>query len=109
MSDEEINAYYSSTIAVWNAYARTTQSGVLAKSFMFGTPALVMRANLNEFTRDGQNVVAIDDNTNKEEIAAAVEKIFSNQASFSAECRKEFERSFYYGVYNDQFKKIING
>ena len=48
MTDEEINAYYSSSIAVWNAYARTTQSGVLAKSFMFGTPAVVMRANLKE-------------------------------------------------------------
>lgn len=66
MTDEEINAYYSSSIAVWNAYARTTQSGVLAKSFMFGTPAVVMRANLNEFTHEGQNVVAIDDNTDKE-------------------------------------------
>lgn len=76
MSDEEINAYYSSTIAVWNAYARTTQSGVLAKSFMFGTPALVMRANLNEFTRDGQNVVTIDDNTNKRNIAACSRENF---------------------------------
>lgn len=108
MSDEEINAYYSSSIVVWNAYARTTQSGVLAKSFMFGTPALVLRSNLNEFTHDGQNVIAIDDNNNKEEIAKAVEDVNKNLESFSTECRKEFERSFYYGVYNDQFKKIIS-
>lgn len=109
MTDEEINAYYSSSIAVWNAYARTTQSGVLAKSFMFGTPAVVMSANLNEFTHDGLNVVAIEDNTDKEQIAAAVQKVHENQESFSTECRKEFEKSFYYGVYNEQFKKIING
>lgn len=108
MSDEEINVYYSSSIAVWNAYARTTQSGVLAKSFMFGTPAIVLRSNLNEFTHDGRNVVAIEDNTNKEEIAAAVERICKSQEAFLTECRKEFEKSFYYGVYNDQFKKIIS-
>ena len=108
MTDEEINAYYSSTIVVWNAYARTTQSGVLAKSFMFGTPALVMRQNLNEFTHDGENVVAIDDNTNFEEIEAAVTKIRDNFNSFSTNCRQEFEKSFYYKVYNENLKKIIN-
>ena len=108
MSDDEINAYYNSSIAVWNAYARTTQSGVLAKSFMFGTPALVMRKNLNEFTHDGQNVVAIDDNTNMEEIAAAIEKIYANRENFYHECRKEFEMSFYYRVYNSKFNEIIS-
>ena len=109
MTDEEINAYYSSSIAVWNAYARTTQSGVLAKSFMFGTPALVMRQNLNEFTHDGENVVAIDDNTSFEQIEAAVMKICYNFDAFSAGCRKEFEKSFYYRVYNEQFKDILKG
>ena len=109
MTDEEINAYYSSTMVVWNAYARTTQSGVLAKSFMFGTPALVLRNNLNEFTHDGNNVVAIDENTNFEEIEAAVANIIDHFESFSAGCRKEFEKSFYYKVYNEQFKRIIDG
>lgn len=108
MTDEEINAYYSSSIAVWNAYARTTQSGVLAKSFMFGTPAIVLRANLNEFTHDGQNVVAVDDNTDKEQLAAAVEKICGNFDAFSSECRNEFEKSFYYRVHNEEFERIIN-
>lgn len=109
MTDEEINAYYASTIVVWNAYARTTQSGVLAKSFMFGTPALVMRKNLNEFTHDCENVVAIDDNTNFGEIEAAVKKIHENFEAFSAASRKEFEKSFYYRVYNERFREIVNG
>lgn len=108
MTDEEINAYYSGSIVVWNAYTRTTQSGVLAKSFMFGTPAIVLCVNLNEFTHDGKNVVAIDDNTNKEQITAAVEKIYENFDAFSSECRKEFFKSFYYRVYNEEFKRIIN-
>lgn len=107
MSDEQINSFYSSTIVIWNAYTRTTQSGVLAKSFMFGTPALVLRKNLNEFTKDGINVISICDNTNKEEIAEAIQIIINNLNSFSTECRKEFERSFYYRVYNLQIKEII--
>ena len=82
---------------------------MLAKSFMFGTPTLVMRHNLNEFTHDGDNVVAIDDNTNFEEIEAAVAKIREHFESFSAGCRKEFEKSFYYKVSNEQFKRIIDG
>ena len=47
LSDEEINECYASTFVVWNAYVRTTQSGVLAKSFMYGTPAIVLRNNLS--------------------------------------------------------------
>lgn len=108
MTDDEINSYYSSSIAVWNAYARTTQSGVLAKSFMFGTPAVVLYNNLNEFTHDGQNVVAIHDNTDVNQIASAVQHIFEHQSDFQRECRKEFEKSFYYKVYNDAFLEIIN-
>lgn len=109
MTDEEINTYYSSSIAVWNAYTRTTQSGVLAKSFMFGTPAIVLRTNLNEFTHEGRNVVAIDDNADKEQIASAIGEIYDNFSTFSSECRKEFEKSFYYRVHNEEFSKIING
>ena len=75
---------------------------------MFGTPALVMRKNLNEFTHDGQNVVAIDNNTNMEEIAAAIEKIYANKEKFYHECRKEFETSFYYRMYNSKFNEIIS-
>ena len=68
LTNEEINTHYASCFAVWNAYGRTMQSGVLAKSFMFGTPAIVLKKNLSEFTVDGQDVAAIDDNTSFEEI-----------------------------------------
>lgn len=109
LSDEEINDCYASSVAVWNAYARTTQSGVLAKAFMFGTPALVMRCNLNEFTRDNDNVVAIDDNSDPLLIENAVMKISDNFNEFSSNCRRQFESSFYYGVYNEEFKSLIEG
>ena len=108
LTDEEINAYYASTIVVWNAYARTTQSGVLAKSFMFGTPAIVLRKNCNEFAQDGIEIKAIEDNTNKDEIAAAIVEVKKNFLLYSSNCRKRFEESFYYRQYNEQFATLVN-
>ena len=107
LSDAEINGSYASTFVVWNAYARTTQSGVLAKSFMFGTPAIVLRKNLSEFTKDGQEVVAIDDNSSFEEIEKAVLRIIGEFEHFSYSARKRFEDTFYYRQYNDIMKSII--
>ena len=43
MTDNEINYYYSHSLVVWNAYNRSTQSGVLANAFMNATPAIIMR------------------------------------------------------------------
>lgn len=108
LSDEEINQYYASTFVVWNAYARTTQSGVLAKSFMFGTPAIVLRKNLSEFTEDGQEVAAIEDNTSFEDIEKAVLRITGEFEHYTSAARKRFEETFYYRQYNDTFKKILS-
>lgn len=107
LSNAEINENYASTFVVWNAYARTTQSGVLAKSFMFGTPAIVLRKNLSEFTIEGQEVSAIDDNTSFEEIENAVLRITNDFEHYSSSARKRFEDTFYYRQYNDEFREIL--
>ena len=107
LSDAEINDAYASSFVVWNAYERTTQSGVLAKSFMFGTPAIVMRKNLSEFTEDDQEVVAINDNTSYEEIENAVQRITENFDHYSVCARRRFENSFFYRQYNEAIKKIL--
>ena len=108
LSNELINDCYASSFAVWNAYARTTQSGVLAKSFMFGTPVVVLRKNLSEFTEDGRDVVAIDDNGSFEEIENAIMRILDGFDSFSNNARNRFLSTFYYRNYNDQFRQIID-
>ena len=109
LSNEEINEAYASTLVVWNAYARTTQSGVLAKSFMFGTPAVVLKKNLSEFTMEGQEVVAIDDNTSFVEIESAVNRVVSDFNHFSVSCRRRFEETFYYRRYNEEIRKLVFG
>lgn len=107
LTDEEINIYFASSFVVWNAYARTTQSGVLAKSFMFGTPALVLKKNINEFAHDGVEIRAIEDNNDKKEITAALETILKDFDRYSENCRNMFMKSFYYRKYNNEFAKLI--
>lgn len=108
LTNDEINKCYASSYLVWNAYERTTQSGVLAKSFMFGTPVIVLRKNLSEFTEEGKEVVAIDDNNSFEQIIDAVSIIINRFDYYSQCCRTRFEKSFYYGIYNTRMKEILD-
>lgn len=107
LTNEEINNAYSSSILVWNAYTRTTQSGVLAKAYMFGTPALVMKHNLNEFMVDKQTVFSIIDNTDVNEIQSGIDDIIRNFVKYTANCRDSFLSLFYYRNYNKILKEIL--
>ncbi len=107
LSDDEINESYATSYVVWNAYARTTQSGVLSKSFMFGTPALVLTKNRNEFAHDGIEIKTIEDNQNFLEIESAINDILSKFDEYSLNCRRRFLSSFYYKNVNDKFAQII--
>lgn len=107
MSNDEINSYYASSFLVWNAYNRTTQSGVLAKAFMFGTPAIVLRNNLSEFVEDGREVVAIDDNRDYKQLAAASHVLIDDNMRFSQNARENFERNYLYSSHNEEMAVII--
>ena len=108
MTNEEINHHYAASYMVWNAYERMMQSGVLPKAFMFGTPALVLRKNESEFVKDGEGVVAIDDNSSTKEITNAVTKVVDSFESYSKKCRDLFFRDFYYRTHNQLLKNIID-
>lgn len=109
LTNEEINHAYASSLLVWNAYIRTTQSGVLAKAYMFGTPALVMKHNLNEFMIEGQTVVSITDNRNTNQIHSAINHILAHTEAFSQNCRDLFMRQFYYKNHNETIKILLGG
>ena len=108
MTDEEINHWYASSYVVWNAYSRTTQSGVLAKSFMFGTPAVVMSKNLCEVASNGVEVIAVNDNKDKKQIEDAVTEIIRNFTSYSKVCRERFLSTFFYRNYNELLRNILS-
>lgn len=108
MSNDEINLYYASSYVVWNAYNRSTQSGVLAKSFMFGTPGLVMRHNLSEFVEDGREVKAVNSNSDFKELDAAIDDVLSNFDRYSLNARHNYERNYDYKNHNTAMQGIIN-
>lgn len=109
MTNEEINSYYASSMLVWNAYTRTTQSGVLPKAFMFGCPAIVVKKNLFENTVVGENVVAVENNKSCKEIDDAVETVMKNFKHYSDSARQTFLKKYYWINYSEQFKRIVNG
>lgn len=108
LTNEEMSNYYSQSYVIWNAYNRTNQSGVLANSFMFGTPGLVMKDNLSEFITDHVEVVAIDNNKNYQEIVIALDEILSNYEQYSKAARECFLHNFYYRTHNRLFQNIVN-
>ena len=108
LTDAEINEAYAASAVVWNAYIRTTQSGVLAKSYMFGTPAIVLRHNLNEFMQPGKTVAVVDDNSDVYQIKSAIDAILNSQQYFTSNCRDLFLNTFYYKEYNSAVMSIID-
>lgn len=100
LTDHQINQCYASSLVVWNAYARTTQSGVLAKAFMFGTPVVFLEKNVSEFVCNGKEGIAVKANTDYDAIKEAIVKIKDHFTCYSEMCRNRFLQSFYYRYYN---------
>lgn len=108
MTNKEIDSYYNISFAIWNAYDRTTQSGVLPKAFMFGTSAIVLEKNISEYTEPYKDIELVKDNTSILQISSAVLKIFYNRCFYSTNCRNRFLETFYYKIYNDKISEIIS-
>ena len=108
LSNEEINIFFKDSIIVWNAYDRSTQSGILPKAFMFSTPVLGNSRIPNEFLIDYFNGIYLKDNTDNLEIVDAISVIIKNFEIFSLNSRHTFINKFHYGNYKFDFNKIIN-
>lgn len=107
MTNNEINECYASSWFVWNAYNRSTQSGVLAKAFMFGTPAIVMKKNLSEFVENGKEVIAVDDNSDYKQLSSAAKELIKNHDFYSKNARANFEKNYIYSAHNKTMTEII--
>ena len=107
MTNDEINTYYKQSLCVWNAYNRTTQSGVLAKAFMFGTPAIICYNNVSEFVMNYKNVIAIQNNTDYNEILTALNTIIAEFSTYSINARQSFDAFFFYRTSNNVMIDII--
>lgn len=106
----EINEFYRNSFCVWNIYRRSTQSGVLPKAFMFGTP--VISSNIGsfpEFVKDGYNGYLITSHE-KIDFKGILEKILyirENIEVLSKGCRETFLRIFYYKANVKALEQIL--
>lgn len=108
LTDNEINMAYASSIAVWNAYNRTTQSGVMSKAFMFGTPAIVLKKNVSEFMADKENVYVCASNTDYSDLLQGLMYISEHFREMSEYAVLSFHKYFDYSQYNSRMKEIIS-
>ncbi|MDD6071436.1 MAG: glycosyltransferase [Clostridiales bacterium] len=109
LTEDEMNTAYRTSIATWNAYKRSTQSGVLAHSFMQGAPVIATHVgSFDEYVVDGKTGTFIN-NYSYESILSAFERIEDDIDKMSLNCRKTFLTRFYYKNQKEQFIKIIEG
>jgi len=107
LSNLEINQAYERSFCVWNVYRRSTQSGVLPKAFMFGTPVIASNiGSFPEFVRDGENGYLIDD-YDPTGVYKKVLLIKDNIESLSKHCREKFESTFYWKSQVSKMEELL--
>ena len=96
LRNDEMNRCYEESFCIWNLYRRSTQSGVLPKALMFGTPVIATdTGSFREYIQDGVNGrFALADDS--EGISAALNDIQERIVFFAENCRKTFLGTFYY-------------
>ena len=107
LTNAEINQAYERSFCVWNVYRRSTQSGVLPKAFMFGTPVIASNiGSFPEFVRDGENGYLIDD-YDPTGVYKKVLLIKDNIESLSKHCREKFESTFYWKSQVSKMEELL--
>ncbi|APT72100.1 glycosyl transferase family 1 [Thermosipho sp. 1063] len=97
LKNQEINQAFENSFCVWNLYRRSTQSGVLPKAFMFGTPVLAARiGSFPEYIKSGFNGEFVSKIDNFDEIYKKLKKIKDNLCNYSKNARYTFLNTFYY-------------
>ena len=107
LSNSEINHAYEISNCVWLLYSRSTQSGVMCKAMMFGSP--VIGSDLGSFSEiiDGSNGLVLSDGYSLEDIEKSHEKILKDLEFYSKNSRKTFLNNFYYKNQISKFSMII--
>jgi len=107
LTNAEINQAYERSFCVWNVYRRSTQSGVLPKAFMFGTPVIASNiGSFPEFVRDGENGYLIDD-YDFEALSQKLLLVRGNISAMSKNCRTTFENTFHWKAQIPKMKTIL--
>lgn len=104
LSNAEINFFYAKSYIVWNAYNRSNQSGVLPKSYMFGTPVLTTVSNAGDFVQKDINSILLNNNFDYQKMCDEINGLENVYSEMSANARKTFLEKFYYKNYINHFR-----
>jgi glycosyltransferase involved in cell wall biosynthesis len=108
LSNDEINQHSLECFCIWNVYRRSTQSGVLPRSFMAGTPVLASRVgSFPEEVQPGHTGEFASVNENPAAILATVQNLRAHAADYFDECRKIFLEKYYYRANHNLLSEII--
>ncbi len=108
LSSSEINLCYARSICVWNIYRRSTQSGVLGKAMMFGTPVLASSVgSFNEFITDKIEGRMLE-GTDPLEVNAAYCDINEHFSSYTSNCRARFLSTYYYKSHLEALRGMLD-
>ncbi|MDO4286709.1 MAG: glycosyltransferase [Eubacteriales bacterium] len=108
MTTEEINIFYRESLCVWNAYNRSTQSGVMPNALMQGTPLLVNKNGAAKgIIEDKINGYYVKTPHNNEEIMEACQYIREHIEDMEKACRDVFLKEYCYEGHIELAKKVI--
>lgn len=108
MTVNEINDLYRQSICVWNAYNRSTQSGVLANAMMQGTPAIVNECgSANEIVKDRIAGCYIQMPPDNEQVLECYRYIEAHLNEMESAARRVFMTHYYYKNHIELARKVI--
>lgn len=108
MTTEEINGFYRQSICVWNAYNRSTQSGVLPNALMQGAPVIVNENGAAKEIMDDRSVGCfIDMPPDNKQIMDCFRYVEEHLEEMEQNARKLFLSKYCYSSYLDLAKEVI--
>lgn len=108
MTTEEINGYYRQSICVWNAYNRSTQSGVLPNALMQGAPVIVNENGAaKEIMKDRTVGCFIKMPPENKQILDCYRYIEAHLEEMDRNARKIFLSNYCYSNYLNLAKEVI--
>ena len=108
LSNAEINHAYAISSCTWMVYARSTQSGALCKSFMFGTPVIASDIGSFRETVNEDNGVVLGDSYTLADIDKAYESIKAHFPPLCEGARRCFLSQFYYASHRELFRNCLS-
>lgn len=108
LSEAEMNEAYDNSKCTWLAYRSSTQSGVIAKAFMWGSPCIGTNVGVFGDLIDGTNGKIVSSCDAFEEILNAYYEIEANEQYYERSARQTFERVYSAEQRTNQLADLID-